>query len=88
MLPLQAVTSQKGYSVPGNHYQTLMILSKLELAAWGGPGGCTAAAGASCARDEPPAALAGRLEPRDGAAALQSILWSRSGTCVWGAAGC
>lgn len=83
MLPLQAVTSQKGYSVPGNHYQTLMILSKLERAAWWGPGGGTTAAGASSARDASPASLAGRLELWDGAVALQSVLWSRSGTCVW-----
>lgn len=49
MLPLQAVTSQKGYSVPGNHYQPLMILSKLERVVWWGPGGGTTVAAAHTA---------------------------------------
>ncbi|XP_061867939.1 uncharacterized protein LOC133627311 [Colius striatus] len=63
----QAVTSQKGYSVPGNHYQPLMILSKLERAVVGPGGGSSTAAAAlpgeprrdgGCGPTDPP------LEPK------------------------
>lgn len=43
-LPSQAVTSQRGCRVPGNHYQPLMILSKLEHSWHGGGRGFIPAA--------------------------------------------
>ncbi|KAL2298212.1 hypothetical protein Nmel_017175 [Mimus melanotis] len=51
-LPLQAVTSQRGCRVPGNHYQPLMILSELEHS-WLGGGRGSIRAAAPCALGAP-----------------------------------